>query len=386
MGARASRRRRRGARPLNAAGEPHLRRLALVGSGRVTLGLLRGLGRSIVRGLEIVLVTADREHYVASASSALLRGAYSLDEMRVDVAAIAERAGARVVWEHATSLDLGSRTLHAGDERILFDVCVLDEVGPPSGASLPGVMAHTIPLRPIAVLPEARRELDARLAGHDGPVRCTVVGAGRRGVECAFALQRMLSARADGGVVTIVDGAPHILERAASCRELVHRALERMGVCFALGTRVVEVRADAAVLASGAELSSDLVIWATEGAPSPLIAASGLPHDAHGRLLVDRDLRSEDGAPVWAAGDCAAVAGATASPERQLATIERSLRTTLGAPRRAAGRTRSAAPCLIDTGDGRAILRWGTLTAWSHLAWALKRRRDRRLVTGLATP
>jgi NADH dehydrogenase len=386
MGARAPRRRSRGARPLSAAGEPHLRRLALVGSGRVTLGLLRGLGRSIVRGLEIVLVTPDREYYPASASSALLRGAYLLDEMRVDVGAIAERAGARVVWEGAASLHLGSRTLYAGDERVGFDVCVFDEVGPPSGASLPGVMTHTIPLRPTSVLPEVRRELDARLAGHDGPVRCTVVGAGRRGVECAFALQRILSARAGGGVVTIVDGATHILERLAPCRELAHRALERMGVCFALGARVTEVRADAVAFASGAELPSDLVIWATEGAPSPSIAASGLSHDARGRLLVDRDLRSEDGAPVWAAGDCAAVAGAMALPEHQLATIERSLRAALGAPRRVASVARSSAPCLLDTGDGRAILRWGTLTAWSHLAGVLKRRRDRRLVARLAEP
>jgi NADH dehydrogenase len=386
VGARARRGARRGARPLSAASEPHLRRLALVGSGRATLGLLRGLGRSIVRGLEIVLVTPDREHYVASASSALLRGAASLEDVRVDVGAIAERAGARVVWERASSLDVGARTLHAGGERIAFDVCVFDEVGPPSGAELPGVTTHTIPLRPVSLLPEVRHELDTRLAGSAGHVRCTVVGAGRRGVECAFALQRTLSARGDGGVVTLVDGAPHILDRLASCRELAHSALERMGVCFVLGTRVVEVRADAVVLASGAELPSDLVVWATEGAPSPLIAASGLPHDALGRLLVDGDLRAEDGAPVWAAGDCAAADGTSASPEQQIASIERSLRAALGAPRRVASGGRSAMPCLLDTGDGRAMLRWGTLTAWSHLAWAMKRRRDRRLVERLAEP
>jgi len=231
-----------------------------------------------------------------------------------------------------------------------------------------------------------RGELEARLAGRAGYLRCTVVGAGRRGVECAFALQRALSSRADGGVVTLVDRAPHILERLAPCRELAYRALERMGVCFALGTRVVEVRADAVVLASGAALPSDLVIWATEGAPSPLIAASGLPHDTHGRLLVDRHLRSSDGAPVWAGGDCAAFDGAEPSPEQQIASIERSLRAALGAPRRVARGAHSAVPCLLDTGDGRAMLRWGTLTAWSHLAWAMKRRRDRRLAERLAEP
>jgi selenide,water dikinase len=135
------------------------------------------------------------------------------------------------------------------------------------------------------------------------------------------------------------------------------------------------------VLASGGSLMTDLTIWATGGAPLPLIAASGFPHDASGRLLVDEGLRDRDGSPVWAAGDCAATTGGAADPRSQRALLEREIRRHLGAaaPRRA--ERGSGSLCTLDTGDGRAILRWRALTMRSRLAWRIKRRLDRRFVS-----
>jgi len=37
--------------------------------------------------------------------------------------------------------------------------------------------------------------------------------------------------------------------------------------------------------------------------------------------------------------------------------------------------------CVLDTGDGRAILRWRALTMRSRLAWRIKRRLDHRFVS-----
>ena len=157
-------------------------------------------------------------------------------------------------------------------------------------------------------------------------------------------------------------------------------------MCFALGARVVEVFADRVMLASGGSLSSDVTIWATGGAPPSLIAASGLPHDARGRLLVDERLRDGDGSPVWAAGDCAATSEHGADPRSQEALLEREIRRYVGAPAARRARPRSSTLCVLDTGDGRAILRWRTLTMRSRLAWWIKRRMDRRFVSRMREP
>jgi selenide,water dikinase len=188
------------------------------------------------------------------------------------------------------------------------------------------------------------------------------------------------------GVVTIVDAAPHVLDDLAACREPVHRALESQGICFVLGTRAVGVRSEGVVLASGAVLPSDLVVWATGGAAPRLIAESGLPHDAHGRLLVDARLRVRSGAPIWAAGDCAAIEAAKAvDPRRHGEILEREIRAHFGARRRRVATPGVRPPCLVDTADGRAIVRWGPVTAHARLAGWLKRRLDRRFVAKLAS-
>ena len=378
---------RGGDRPLTTRSvEPRLRRLVLVGAGRAHLHLLRALARPLVRGLEVVLVTTDRVQYDATMTSGILRGAYNEAEARIDVAALAERAGARIVDGRADLLDPSSHVVHAGTERLAFDLCSIDEVGAPLGSELPGVVEHAIPLRPASILPEVRSVIEARLAEGADPVRCTIVGGGSIGVECAFVLQRLLLARSGRGVVTIVDSAPEVLGDLAPCRASAHAALESRGICFVLGTRAVGVRADGVMLASGAILPSDFVLWATGGAPPALIAESGLPHDANGRLRVDAKLRARSGAPVWAAGDCASIESiAAVDPRRHGEILAREIRAHLGARHHRVPAPRARPLCLLDTADGSAIMRWGPITARSRLAGWLKRRLDRRFVENLAS-
>lgn len=358
----------------------------LIGAGRAHLQLLRALSRRVVRGLELVLVTTDRVQYDPAMTSGILRGAYHESEARIDVAALAERAGARVVDARADRFEPHAHVVHAGSERIAFDLCSIDEVGPPLGGELPGVVEHAIPLRPASILPEVRAVIEARIA--DGPqaIRCTVVGGGSVGVECAFALQPLLRARSGRGVVTIVDAAPHVLGDLAPCRESAHRALESRGICFVLGTRAVGVRAEGVVLASGAVLPSDLVVWATGGAAPSLIVGSGLAHDAHGRLLVDARLRARSRAPIWAAGDCASVeAPEPVDPRRHGEILAREIAAHLGVSHRRLVTPRVRPLCLLDTGDGGAIVRWGPVSSRSRLAGWLKRRLDRQFVARLGS-
>ena len=366
--------------------DPRLRRLVLIGAGRAHLHLLRALSRPLVRGLELVLVTSDRVQYDAAMTSGILRGAYDESEARIDVAALAARAGARIVDAAADRFEPDTHVVHAGSERIAFDLCSIDEVGAPLGSQLPGIVEHAIPLRPASILPEVRGVIEARIADGPDPVRCTIVGGGSVGVETAFALQRLLRARRGRGVVTIVDAAPHVLGDLAPCRESTHRALEGQGICFVLGTRAVGVRSEGVVLASGAVLPSELVVWATGGAAPRLIAESDLPHDAHGRLLVDARLRARSGTPIWAAGDCASIeASAAIDPRRHGEILAREIRAHLGASHARFTTLRVRPPCLLDTADGRAIVRWGPIDAHARLAGWLKRRLDRRFVAKLAS-
>jgi selenide,water dikinase len=355
----------------------------LIGAGPSHLHLLRAFSRKLVRGLEIVVVTPERVQYDRAMASGIVGGTYTESEARIDVHALAERAGARVVDARADHLAATSHFVHAGTERIAFDLCSIDDVGPPLGSELFGVAENAIALRPAANLLDARRAIDARLTTGDSPINCAVVGGGTTGVECAFLLQRLVRARPGGGVVTLIEAGPHLLRKLPSCREAAHRALEREGVCFALGARAVEVHEDGVLLASGGGLPSELVVWTTGGAPPTLIAESGLPHDAHGRLLVDEGLQARSGAPIWAAGDCAAVEDSAVGDAHHGELLEDALRAHLSGRTGRHPRPRSQSLCLIDTADGRAIIRWGSFAGRSRLARRLKRRLDRQSVARL---
>jgi hypothetical protein len=85
--------------------------------------LLRALSRPLVRGLEIVLVTTDGVQYDPAMTAGILRGGYAETDARIDVHALAARAGARVVQARADRFAPGSHFVHAGSERIGFDLC-----------------------------------------------------------------------------------------------------------------------------------------------------------------------------------------------------------------------------------------------------------------------
>ena len=139
-------------------------------------------------------------------------------------------------------------------------------------------------------------------------------------------------------------------------------------------------------LADGARLPADLVVWLAGAAGPGLLAGSGLPLDARGFLLVDATLRAVDGSPVWAAGDCATLADHPETPKagvyavRQGPVLARNLRAALGD-----GTPRAYVPqktflSLLNTADGKALLRWHGLVSHSRFAWWLKDRIDRRFV------
>ncbi|MEO8563536.1 MAG: FAD-dependent oxidoreductase [bacterium] len=366
------------------ASEPRsLRRLVLVGGGRAHLELLRAFAQRVLRGVEIVLVAEEVQTFSSAMAVGLLRGVYALEDARIDVARLAERAGVRLVTGRVSTIELGEQIVVSGTNRVAFDACSLDVVGVPDEYAFRGVLHHALLLQHASTLPGARTTLYAWLADVGRRVNCVVVGGGTTGVEAAFAMQHLLNHSKHGGLVTIVDSASGILGDSP-CRDPARRALERIGVCFALGSRAVEISSEAVLLSSGAALPADVAVWAAPGSPLAAIAASGLPHDAHGRLLVDAHLRARDGAPVWAAGQCAARSDAGERAVDESLVLERALRTALGASSALALPRTAWSPCLLDTGDGRALVAWGALHAHARWGWWLKQRRDRGFVAELA--
>jgi NADH dehydrogenase FAD-containing subunit len=354
-----------------------------VGAGRAHLHVLHELVRRPLPGVEAVLI-ADGDHYHAPMVPGFLQARYELDDLRVDVAALASRAGVRLVRVAADRIDVGGHVVVAGGERLSFDVCSLD-VGC-AAAEVPGAAQYAVALHPAARAVELRPRLDALLAA-GRPLSVAVVGGGAAGVQAALAVAQRLRSSPGGGHVSLVERGTEVLsDFAPALRRLAVGALRQGDVSVALGGRATAVTASAVVLHNGASIPADLVVWTAGAAAPAIVTRSQLTSDERGYLLVDRSLREARGAPVWGAGGCVRIEGypetARAGPYmvREAATLDRSLRAALGQGRPGRYRPQRASLTLLDTGGGRALMGWKGMYRHSRWARRLKDMLDRRFV------
>jgi NADH:ubiquinone reductase (H+-translocating) len=98
--------------------------------------------------------------------------------------------------------------------------------------------------------------------------------------------------------------------------------LRERGIDVKLETRLESTVDGHVVLSDGTRMLSDTVVWTAGVKPHPLLGATDLPLDERGRLVMRTDLRVDDVADAWGAGDCTAVPdltnpGAFCSPSAQ---------------------------------------------------------------------
>lgn len=363
------------------------RRLVLVGGGHAHLHVLRALARRPISDTQVVLVSPG-DHFYSAMVPGFLQGQYGADDIRIDLQALASRAGVRMVRARADRVDVARGIVIFAGEELPFDFCSLDIGCEPTGTATPGASRWALALRPMERALEVRARVDALVAGApERPPAVVVVGAGAGGVEIAFAIRARFHAARVQGSVSLVEGGVEVLpEYDPTMRDLATRVLGDRGVAVALGGRVTAVSESAVTLHNGASLPADLVVWVTGAAAPPLVAESGLARDAEGFLLVDRSLRAVDGTPIWGAGDCITlrdfpdIAKAGVYAVREAPALERSLRAALGHGRPGRFRPQRSYLSLLNTGRGWALMRWKGIHRHSRWAWRLKDMIDRRFV------
>ncbi len=335
-----------------------------------------------------MLVSPFERHHYSGMVPGFLQGTYAEGELAFDLAALAARAGARFAQAPAEGIDAASRTVDVAGERLTFDLLSLDVGSEAAGLETPGVREHASTIRPMTRAVALRRRAEEVFgAAPRGSRSLVVVGGGAAGLEVAFALERLGRDTGNRPTATIVESASSVLpEFTGNVRRIAARVLAGRGVGTRLGRRVVAVEADAVTLDNGSREPSDLTVWLAGAAPPRLLSRSDLPRDDRGYLLVDDTLRAVDGAPVYGAGDCIAIAShpglakAGVYAVRQSPVLDQNLRAALagGGPRRYTPQRTFLA--LLNTADGQAIWRWHGLAGRSRGAWWTKDRIDRAFV------
>lgn len=339
-----------------------MKRVLLVGAGHAHLVVLRALKRAPLYGARVAVVSPHPKQIYSGMLPGLIAGHYTLDEVQVDVAGLAEHAYADFVQGSVVALDAERRRakLDAGDD-IAYDYVSLN-AGSLVDVSTPG-SEQALPIKPFE---NFVRKLRA-------PRKVALAGAGAAGAEMAMALRHA------GAQVTLYSDQPTM--PPALARRVV-RALRRRGVDFRPGMAVNEIEPGPVVITGSARQEFDCVVLTTGARALPWIGRAGLATDERGFVLVHRTLQSVSHPEIFAAGDCATLRDAPHPKSgvysvRHGEVLERNLRLLAQAQPLVEYQPQQRALLLLSCGARYAIAQWGSWTAEGRWVWWWKNRIDR---------
>jgi NADH:ubiquinone reductase (H+-translocating) len=226
--------------------------------------------------------------------------------------------------DEVTAVDVSTGTVTtAASGPFTGDYLVLAAGSTPNFFGTPGAEEHTFPLYSVMDANRLRTRLFEVFEDADrnpsridqGALNVVVVGGGPTGVETAGAVADLVNqvmpkryrdldvTRAN---IYLIDHGPVVLGAFSDkAHAYAAQRLQDLGVQLLLQQGVEEVQADRVVLADGSEILTRAVVWAGGIKPPALVAASGLPTGAGGRVDALPDLTASGHPRVYPIGDMA---------------------------------------------------------------------------------
>lgn len=372
-----------------------MKQLLLIGGGHAHVEVLRRFALRPEPDVAITLISPHRQTAYSAMLPGLVAGHYRFDETHIDLAPLAQWAGAVVLPTRVERLDAARRIAYCADgSEHAFDVCGID-IGSTPRMDVPGAREHVIGVKPIErFLARWALELDRARQGAREDI--AVVGGGAGGLEILLAMQ--YAARA---AVTeparmprfhLLTDTPTILpSHAPFVRRLFERVLDAREVTVHLGARVIEVGPGQLRCADGRDIRADLIVWATTASAAPWIRESGLAVDANGFMLIDRHLESASHRRLFGSGDIAALQSARLPKSgvfavRKGPVLAHNLRCALRDKPLLPFITKPGALALISTGDRYAVMAWGRFALAGKWVWRWKDFIDRQFMAKYRRP
>ncbi len=369
-----------------------MKKLLLLGGGHAHVEVLRQFGLRRMPGVAITLVSPDRHTLYSGMLPGLVAGHYTLDECRIDLQRLAAYAGAQLLLAQACALDAQLRMVTLSNGATLtYDMLSINTGATPLVEGIAGVQEHAITIKPVAAFLAQWTTLIERV--RTGEARSiAVVGGGAAGVEVLLAMQHFFAHQSPRHDITyrLITDAPHLLaQHPPSVRTTLMHNLARKKIHLHTALRVTRIEAQTLIARDAQRreqaIAADAIVWITGAAPPLWLATSGLALSEDKFINENKYLQSTTQGDIFAAGDCATVAGVTYPKSgvyavRQGPVLAHNLRAALTDAALRAYTPQSRALALISTGEQHAIASWGPLAFHGHWVWQWKNRIDRRFI------
>ena len=372
-----------------------MKRLLLAGGGQAHVLVLRELARRRMgrtTGVRIVLVTPSSQLRYSGMLPGWIAGHYALDELTIDLAALAQAAGAELITAQVQALDLANK-IALTDRGQAFDFDVLSIA---TGAvididAISGARAHALPLRPFEGFVAGWQHIVQRAEMAPDTFRLAVIGGGAGGAETALAAAyRARTMRSAVRVQLVTGGVPILPGHGPRARSLMSTSLMKNGVQV-LDTMAQRVEPGAVITEDGRALAADATLIVTGASAAAWLRGTGLATDERGFIAVNRHLQSTSHPFAFAAGDAAALIE-TPRPKsgvyavRAAPSLADNLIAALAGQPLIAFAPQRRALYLLTTGPKHAIASWGPWAFAGRWVWHWKDRIDRDYIARFSRP
>jgi len=374
--------------------QPVLRDIVLVGGGHSHVGVLRRFGMHPVPGVRLTVICRDTDTPYSGMLPGYIAGHYSYDEVHIDLARLAQFAGARFVRDEALGLDRDAgKVLCRNRPPLPYDTLSINIGSTPQMSDVPGATEYAVPVKPINGFNERWQRLLGRVRKHAGATRIAVVGGGAGGVELTLAMQyrlrnelRVLGRNPDELRFHLLTGSATILPTHNACvRRAFERVLAARGVELHCNAEVNRVSAGHLQTAGGETVDADEIVWVTRAGGAPWLRGTGLALDADGCIQVTDTLQTVTDPKVFAAGDIASMVNyplekAGVFAVRQGPPLAENLRRAVEGRALKPYHPQRRWLALISTGDRYAVASRGALGFQGAWVWRWKDWIDRRFM------
>ncbi len=356
--------------------------LVLAGGGHAQVAVLKSLAMKPVAGLRTTLVCRDINTPYSGMLPGFVEGVWSAQDIHIDLARLAQMAGARFIHEAVAGIDADRQLVELENRPPLpFDVLSLNIGGQPDLNAIDGAAGHCIPVKPIG---RFRDRLEALTAtGHPG--RIAVIGGGAAGCELALALsKRWHGATGARPQIDIYTRSTRLVpEMPTRAARLIFDTLAAAGISVHCGQSVTGVMANELYLEDGIRRAFDISFLVTAVAPPAWLAKTGLTLDERGFIAVQPTLQSVSHPHIFAAGDIATMVDdprpkAGVYAVRAGPVLASNIRRHLQGRRLRRWAPQKRALAILGTADGRAIGVRGNHASASRGWWWMKTWIDRR--------
>jgi len=371
-------------------------RLVLIGGGHAHIEVLRQAARRRFEGGEILVISPSAHSHYTGRIPGFVSGAYVESALAIDVDWLARAAGGTFQEACAAAVAADGRSVTLGNGDVLECDLVSADVGSePSGLrDVPGAADYAFTARPIDRARDLVRAVEHALQRvherGDSEEAVAIVGGGGGAVEIAFAIRARAEAAGVSLPLTLIEAKPDLLpEFESAMGRIAGQVLRNRSIAVLTQAKATAVTAKEVRLADGRRVPSTVTVWLGGAAPVAFTRDSDVPKDTHQFWSVDATLRSIGGAPVWGAGDCVALRDFPWVPKagvyavREGPVLADNLRAAMaGDTNRATAmyHPQQSYLSILDTGDGRAIMRWKGHVYRGRAALWLKSYIDSRFV------